>query len=81
MNEQNGISRRRMIGGLGAGMAALAAPRVFSAQENKESMTPEKLQDPMTKYPKSPFKEQSQPWPGLASKMDPRSDHGGSGQP
>lgn len=26
--------------------------------------------------PKPPFKKQSQPWPGLASKMDPRPDHG-----
>jgi NAD(P)-dependent dehydrogenase (short-subunit alcohol dehydrogenase family) len=39
-------------------------------------MTPEKLQDPKTKYPKPPFKEQSQPWPGLAGKMEPRPDHG-----
>jgi NAD(P)-dependent dehydrogenase (short-subunit alcohol dehydrogenase family) len=34
------------------------------------------LSDPTTKYPKPPFKKQSQPWPGLASKMDPRPDHG-----
>src|SRR5437868_12465004 len=39
-------------------------------------MTPEKLQDPTTKYPKPPFKGQSQPWPGLASQMNPRPDHG-----
>lgn len=39
-------------------------------------MTPEKLQDPTTKYPKPPFKGQEQPWPGLASKMEPRPDHG-----
>ncbi|MFL6515951.1 MAG: SDR family oxidoreductase [Chthoniobacterales bacterium] len=39
-------------------------------------MTPQKLQDPTTKYPKPPFKGQSQPWPGLAAKMDPRPDHG-----
>src|SRR6188474_2938440 len=39
-------------------------------------MTVKKLEDPTTKYPKPPFKEQSQPWPGLASKMDPRPDHG-----
>jgi NAD(P)-dependent dehydrogenase (short-subunit alcohol dehydrogenase family) len=76
MTEPNTISRRRMIGGLSAGLAAVAAPRVFAAQGNKESMTPEKLQDPTTKYPKPPFKGQSQPWPGLASKMDPRPDHG-----
>ena len=34
------------------------------------------LDDPTTKYPKPPFNEQFQPWPGLASKMDPRPDHG-----
>lgn len=39
-------------------------------------MTSEKLQDPTTKYPKPPFKSQEQPWPGLASKMEPRPDHG-----
>src|SRR3954462_9330903 len=39
-------------------------------------MTPQKLEDPTKKYPKPPFKAQSQPWPGLASKMEPRPDHG-----
>lgn len=34
------------------------------------------LQDPRTKYPSPPFAEQSQPWPGLASRMEPRPDHG-----
>jgi NAD(P)-dependent dehydrogenase (short-subunit alcohol dehydrogenase family) len=34
------------------------------------------LTDPTSKYPKPPFKKQSQPWPGLAGKMDPRPDHG-----
>lgn len=34
------------------------------------------LEDPLGKYPKPPFKSQSQPWPGLASKMDPKPDHG-----
>ncbi|HEV7481366.1 MAG TPA: SDR family oxidoreductase, partial [Roseiarcus sp.] len=28
------------------------------------------------KHPKPPFRRQEQPWPGLASKMDPRPDHG-----
>lgn len=32
--------------------------------------------NPVNAYPKPPFPEQSQPWPGLASKMDPRPDHG-----
>ena len=34
------------------------------------------MQDPVSKYPKPPFKRQSQPWPGLASKMEPKPDHG-----
>src|SRR3981189_793622 len=35
-----------------------------------------KLDNPNDKYPKPPYKKQSQPWPGLASKMEPRPDHG-----
>jgi NAD(P)-dependent dehydrogenase (short-subunit alcohol dehydrogenase family) len=34
------------------------------------------LKDPRTKYAKGPFPEQRQPWPALASKMNPRPDHG-----
>ena len=34
------------------------------------------LVDPQTKYPKPPFKRQSQPWPGLAKHMEPKPDHG-----
>lgn len=36
------------------------------------------LIDPVTRYPKPPFKRQSQPWPGLAGKMEPPPDHGES---
>lgn len=39
-------------------------------------MTEQALVDPVTRYPKPPFKKQSQPWPGLAGKMEPRPDHG-----
>src|SRR5207237_2794347 len=48
----------------------------LATEGRQEPMTPEKLQDPKPKYPKPPFKEQSQPWPGLANKMEPRPDHG-----
>jgi NAD(P)-dependent dehydrogenase (short-subunit alcohol dehydrogenase family) len=34
------------------------------------------MQNPARLYPHPPFKRQSQPWPGLASKMDPKPDHG-----
>ena len=36
----------------------------------------QKLRNPRDKYPNPPYKKQSQPWPGLASKMDPPPDHG-----
>lgn len=39
-------------------------------------MATTELRDPATAYPRPPFKRQSQPWPGLANKMDPRPDHG-----
>src|ERR1700710_1543334 len=39
-------------------------------------MSGQELQNPADKYPKPPYKKQSQPWPGLASQMDPRPDHG-----
>jgi hypothetical protein len=39
-------------------------------------MNEQKLQNPADKYPKPPYPKQSQPWPGLASKMNPRPDHG-----
>ena len=38
----------------------------------------DELIDPVNRYPKPPFKKQSQPWPGLAGKMEPRPDHGES---
>jgi NAD(P)-dependent dehydrogenase (short-subunit alcohol dehydrogenase family) len=34
------------------------------------------MQNPASFYPHPPFKRQSQAWPGLASKMDPKPDHG-----
>ena len=39
-------------------------------------MSAQPLRDPTSKYPKPPFEKQSQPWPGLASKMQPAPDHG-----
>src|SRR6202045_2033284 len=39
-------------------------------------MSQQELQNPADKYPKPPYKKQSQPWPGLASQMQPLPDHG-----
>jgi hypothetical protein len=78
MNEQIPISRRQAIGGLGTGLVAVAVPQIFAASDmsQQESAFAGKLENPVTKYPKPPFNTQSQPWPGLASKMDPCPDHG-----
>jgi NAD(P)-dependent dehydrogenase (short-subunit alcohol dehydrogenase family) len=77
MGQEDGITRRRMISGLGApGIAAFGGSTGFAAQQRQEPMTTQKLEDPKAKYPQPPFKEQSQSWPGLASKMEPRPDHG-----
>ncbi len=54
--------------------AAIAAPA--AAQEKAGPQPRGGKQDPRAKYPKPPFKAQMQPWPGLASRMDPRPDHG-----
>jgi NAD(P)-dependent dehydrogenase (short-subunit alcohol dehydrogenase family) len=77
MNEETKIGRRKVIKGFGAGLATLAIAPVFAADKlNSTPFAATELEDPVGKYPKPPFKSQSQPWPGLASKMDPRPDHG-----
>ena len=43
---------------------------------NPEFQGQAELVDPTTKYPRPPFKRQSQEWPGLASEMIPPPDHG-----
>ncbi|PZR33361.1 MAG: NAD(P)-dependent oxidoreductase [Azospira oryzae] len=72
--EELNIGRRKAIGSLGLSVAALAIPNMASA--NAEASVALPLENPVDKYPKPPFKSQTQPWPGLASKMDPRPDHG-----
>jgi hypothetical protein len=79
MNKENQLSRRQVIGGIGSGLAAtVITPPVFAEAQGQvtDTAAPAPLADPTTKYPRPPFKAQPQPWPGLASKMDPRPDHG-----
>lgn len=77
MQEENKFSRRQVISGLGAGLAVAAVAPVSAVEAAAgPAAAPDKLVDPATKYPQPPFKSQSQPWPGLASKMEPRPDHG-----
>jgi NAD(P)-dependent dehydrogenase (short-subunit alcohol dehydrogenase family) len=78
-SERQPVSRRQAVGLVGIGMAAVAA-RATAATDNPRPNSPQgteaKMDDPRSKYPKPPFKQQTQPWPGLARNMDPRPDHG-----
>ncbi len=82
MNKENIVSRRTAIGGLGAALATVAVlpgfadPTNSSNQPSNDKMNPQALENPITKYPRPPFAGQSQSWPGLASKMNPKPDHG-----
>jgi NAD(P)-dependent dehydrogenase (short-subunit alcohol dehydrogenase family) len=79
-------TRRKFVGGLATGMAAAAAAPAFgqqngegqaSAQQNASGDNPlAHKQNPLKQYPKPPFPEQPQEWPGLAGEMEPRPDHG-----
>src|SRR6201992_2087886 len=82
----NKMNRRKAIGGLGTGIAMMAAGQV-SASPSIHTATPTPpprgkeppspgLTAPTGNYPRPPFSRQSQPWPGLAGKMNPRPDHG-----
>ncbi|MDE2471297.1 MAG: SDR family oxidoreductase [Bradyrhizobium sp.] len=66
-------SRRDMVG---AGVSMAATSMTPASAATDAPSTVQTLTDPVGKYPKPPFKKQSQPWPGLASQMEPPPDHG-----
>jgi NAD(P)-dependent dehydrogenase (short-subunit alcohol dehydrogenase family) len=75
------IPRRQVMGGILAGLATATVSYAASADQTPTKTgegvrPPAERHNPVTKYPKPPFQSQSQPWPGLASKMSPRPDHG-----
>ena len=63
--------------GTGVGLAVAAAPGIAQATTSQADAdtSPPALVDPKTRYPKPPFKKQSQPWPGLPADGAPP-DHG-----
>src|SRR5690348_9151491 len=77
-NERGPLSRRRVVGGVGAGAAMAAAAPALALQQDQKAALPGRptIEDPRAKYPKPPFKKQDQSWPGLARDMDPKPDHG-----
>ncbi|MDY0933321.1 SDR family oxidoreductase [Chryseobacterium sp. CFBP8996] len=73
------MTRRKAIGKIAAtiAVAAVAPSSLAQSSNNKtRNMKTPNLTDPRTKYPKPPFKSQSQPFPGLTGKMTPIPDHG-----
>jgi NAD(P)-dependent dehydrogenase (short-subunit alcohol dehydrogenase family) len=73
------LSPRRAVAAVGKGVATAAAARVKAPQPDamsNSSLARLTKDDPRSKYPRPPFREQTQAWPGLASKMYPKPDHG-----
>lgn len=73
------LSRRDVVGMVGTGIVTVAATAALPTQAATGEPVvepPTRLENPTDKYPKPPFPEQEQPWPGLTSKMTPRPDHG-----
>ncbi|MDB5801042.1 MAG: short-chain dehydrogenase/reductase [Rhodocyclales bacterium] len=73
-------SRRALVGGMATGLLASVITPAIAQSGSRSSASgtaaSAALQDPKTAYPKPPFSKQQQPWPGLASRMDPKPNHG-----
>jgi NADP-dependent 3-hydroxy acid dehydrogenase YdfG len=73
-SDANMPSRRQLIGSVSSGIAAATlAVDALMAQSETGSQAGK---NPIAEYPKPPFPSRQQPWPGLASRMDPKPDHG-----
>lgn len=70
MND-NHRSRRAFVGILGGATVALGVAGTPAAAQS-DATGP----NPVKEYPKPPYPDQAQSWPGLASRMTPRPDHG-----
>src|SRR4051812_37544806 len=68
-------SRRQFIAGMATGLIATTSPSAFG---QTSGVVPNELQfeQAQPNYPRPPFPEQQQEWPGLASLMNPVPDHG-----
>jgi NAD(P)-dependent dehydrogenase (short-subunit alcohol dehydrogenase family) len=82
MTDDFSSSRRRIVQNASLGVAAAAIAGSTFAVAGGASASPlaaagpRGLVDPRQGFPHPPFAAQSQPWPGLAGKMNPRPDHG-----
>ena len=75
--DETDTSRRLLVGGIATGlMAALGKPAFAQVPPAAEPAAAAPPKNPAAEYPHPPFPEQHQNWPGLASQMNPRPDHG-----
>ena len=76
---KSSVSRRQAVGFMGFGLATAVGGAGLAqgpGPQSGDARAPVAMADPRSKYPEPPFAEQNQPWPGLASRMTPRPDHG-----
>ena len=65
------------MGAVGSGFAVAAIANAANAvPAAAQPAAPEQTPNPYDRFTREPFPVQQQPWPGLASKMTPRPDHG-----
>jgi len=75
MTEFNPNRRAFVAGAAMAGAAAAAAP-AFAQNQGQPGAPNAPMTAQAARFPKPPYPEQQQPWPGLAQRMNPRPDHG-----
>ncbi|WP_275942149.1 SDR family oxidoreductase [Komagataeibacter melomenusus] len=76
-DDSHTASSRRTVLAAAAGLVTATAASASGRAQAAEMAAPRPpLVDPENAYPRPPFPAQSQPWPGLAGKMNPRPDHG-----
>ena len=79
--EDTKLSRRRVLGGIGTGLAAALVTPALGQQGVTGGATggqapAQGTQQPPPQYPEPPFPPQQQEWPGLTGQMEPVPDHG-----
>jgi NAD(P)-dependent dehydrogenase (short-subunit alcohol dehydrogenase family) len=75
---RNGTSRRRVVSSFATILASSTLAGESGAAHGPPAPDNAELVNPVTEYPRPPFPPQRQDWPGLASRMMPRPDHGES---
>ena len=73
---RSSFTRRKVLAAVGTGVTATLLNQSETHAGVQENRMSENSYNPIDKYPKPPFKQQRQEWPGLASKMEPSPDHG-----